>query len=293
MRISEILEKGNVTLSMEVFPPKSNDTYEAVAQAVDTIADLKPAFMSCTYGAAGGTRENTVKIAAKIQSHGVPAMAHMTCVGATPASIMAQVEAVKAAGIENILALRGDLPEGADTSDLHANLKHASQLTHLIKSVYPEACIGGACYPEKHPEAASKTEDIRYLKEKVDAGCAFLTTQMFFDNSIFYNYLFRLREAGIRVPVVAGIMPITSRRMLKNAVSLSGCSVPARFASIVDKYGSNSKAMTQAGIIYAAEQIVDLLANDIKHIHLYTMNRPEIAEGIQKMLSCVIGDASL
>ena len=189
MKISEILASGKVTLSMEVFPPKSNDTYEAVAHAVDSIAELKPSFMSCTYGAAGGTRENTVKIAAKIQTHGVPSMAHMTCVGATPESIMQQVEAVKEAGIENILALRGDLPENADVSSLHANLKHASQLTHLIKSVYPEVCIGGACYPEKHPEAATKAEDIRHLKEKVDAGCAFLTTQMFFDNAIFYNYL--------------------------------------------------------------------------------------------------------
>ena len=285
MKISDILNQSEVTLSMEVFPPKSNDTYEAVEKAVESIAALGPSFMSCTYGAAGGTRENTVKIAAEIQRCGVTAMAHMTCVGATPESIMHQVEAVRDAGIENILALRGDLPEGADTTSLHSGLKHASQLTHLIKSIYPEVCIGGACYPEKHPEAATKSEDIRHLKEKVDAGCAFLTTQMFFDNSIFYNYLFRLREADIRVPVVAGIMPITSKRMLKNAVSLSGCSVPAKFAAIVDKYGSDPKAMTQAGIIYAAQQIVDLLANDIRHIHLYTMNRPEIAEGIQKMLS--------
>ncbi len=287
MKISDILADGRVTLSMEVFPPKTTDAIESVERAVREIAGLSPAFISCTYGAGGGTSANTVRISREIMDLGVPSMAHLTCITSSRDTIEKQIEAIKAAGIDNILALRGDLPADFDLTEAH-RFRHATQLVHAIRLYYPEVCIGGACYPEKHPEAATKEEDIRHIREKVDAGCNFLTTQMFFDNSIYYNYLYRLREAGVMVPVIAGIMPVTSRRQMERSIQLSGCIVPPRFKAMVDMFGSSPAAMARAGIVYASEQIVDLIANGIRHIHLYTMNKPEIAEGILQNLRGIL-----
>ncbi len=288
MKLRDIIGKDKVTLSFEVFPPKTQTNYESVFDAAMNVASLKPDYMSVTYGAGGSTRENTVKFADAIQSkYGVTTIAHLTCVGATKADIRRSVEEMRAAGIENILALRGDRPkdyEGEPFVDFH----YASELIAEIKTM-GDFCIGGACYPEGHTEAANKKEDILNLKKKVDAGCEFLTTQMFFDNNILYNFLYRIREQGITVPVIPGIMPITRAIQVKTAVELSGTNVPERFRNLVDHFGTNPAAMEQAGIAYATDQIIDLIANGINNIHVYSMNKPHIAEGIMKNISEMIG----
>lgn len=285
MKISDILAKGKPTLSFEVFPPKTADLYESVEHAVEEIASLKPDFMSVTYGAGGGTSEFTASLAAEIQKkHNVTTLAHLTCVSSTREKVEAQTELLKKEGIENILALRGDLPEGGILSP---DYKYASQLISDLKTK-GDFCIGGACYPEGHVESRTVKEDIYYLKEKVDAGLSFLTTQMFFDNAVLYRFLYKIREAGITVPVVAGIMPVTNANQIKRITALSGTYLPQRFKSIVDRFGDNQKAMEQAGIAYSTEQIIDLLANGVNAIHVYTMNKPHIAEGIQKSLSEIL-----
>ena len=282
MKISELLKQDKVPLSFEVFPPKTSSSYESVARATQEIAALRPDFMSVTYGAGGGTSEHTVNIAADLKKkYDVTVLTHLTCVSSTREHVAKMVQKYKENGIENILALRGDIPEGgAPHSDYH----YAAELVRDIKS-QGDFCIGGACYPEGHVEAANKTEDILHLKEKVEAGCEFLTTQMFFDNSLFYSYLYRIREKGITIPVIAGIMPVTSGSQLKRIAQMSGSYMPARFLSLVDKYGDNPAAMKQAGIAYATDQIIDLLANGIKGIHVYTMNKPDVAAQIQSNIS--------
>ena len=237
------------------------------------------------FSAGGGTSEHTVNIAADLKKkYDVTVLTHLTCVSSTREHVAAMVKKYKDAGIENILALRGDIPEGgAPHSDYH----YAAELVRDIKS-QGDFCVGGACYPEGHVEAANKTEDILHLKEKVDAGCEFLTTQMFFDNNIMYNFLYRIREKGITVPVVAGIMPVTNVKQIKRITSMSGTYLPERFKAIVDRFGDNPAAMKQAGVIYATEQIIDLIANGVNHIHVYSMNKPEIAAGIQSSLSEIL-----
>lgn len=288
MRIDELLQKKSVSLSLEVFPPKSTTGIESVSRAVKEIAALQPDFMSVTYGAGGGTSAHTVKIARDIrEAYGVNSMAHLTCVSSTRETVKEQIQLMKQAGIENILALRGDIPQESDFP-LPEQFHHAVELVREIKALAPEMCIGGACYPEGHPEADSKEADIRHIKEKVEAGCEFLTTQMFFDNSIFYNYMYRLREAGVMVPVIAGIMPITRKNQVERSIQLSGSCVPARFKAIVDWFGDDSAKMKQAGIAYATDQIIDLIANGISHIHIYTMNDPQVAAGIMSNLSEIL-----
>ncbi len=289
MKISELLSEDKVSLSMEVFPPKTTTSFENVQKAVKEIASLKPDFMSVTYGAGGGTSKHTVQFAHDIKDeYGVSSIAHLTCVSSTKETVENQIKLMKDSGIENVLALRGDIPTDPDFK-MPGEFHYASDLVHEIKRIAPDMCIGGACYPEGHPDAANKEEDIKHIKEKVDAGCEFLTTQMFFDNSIFYNYIYRLRDAGIKVPVIAGIMPITKKNQVERSIQLSGSCVPARFKAIVDKFGDNPAKMQQAGIAYATDQIIDLIANGINHIHIYTMNNPEVAAGIQKNLSEIIG----
>lgn len=287
MKLSQILGKDKITLSFEVFPPKTDANYESVEKAAFGVAGLNPSYMSVTYGAGGSTRGNTVKIAKGIQNKfGVTAIAHLTCVGASREDIHRALDEMKSAGIENVLALRGDKPKDFEGSPF-VDFCYASELTGEIKA-YGDFCVGGACYPEGHPDSVNKKEDIMNLKKKVDAGCEFLTTQMFFDNNIFYNFLYKVRDAGIKVPVIPGIMPITRANQVENAVKLSGCNVPERFKSIVDRFGDNPAAMQQAGIAYATDQIIDLIANGINNIHVYSMNKAEIAAGIQKNLSEII-----
>lgn len=287
MKIDTILLKNDVTLSFEVFPPKVTANYESVKEAAYGVAKRKPSYMSVTYGAGGSTGGNTLKLAKGIQEeYGVTTIAHLTCVGATKEGIRQALTQMREAGIENVLALRGDRPKDFE-GDPFTEYRYASELVEDIQA-FGGMCIGGACYPEGHVESENTQEDILNLKKKVDAGCAYLTTQMFFDNNIFYNFLCRVREAGIDVPVIPGIMPITRPSQLQNAVKLSGCNVPMRFRSIVDCFGRNPEAMQQAGIIYATDQIIDLIANGIKHIHVYSMNKPEVVRGIQESLSRII-----
>ena len=291
MKIKDILAREKVTLSYEVFPPKKDMPFEPVLTAVDKLCLDKPDFMSVTYGAGGGTGHNTVKIASHVQNElGVTALAHLTCVSSTRDQVSAAIEEIKAAGIENILALRGDIPQGEKAGEYPVGqyFNYANELVEEIKK-HGDFCIGAACYPEGHVESANKAEDIANLKRKVDAGVDFLTTQMFFDNNILYNYLYRIREQGITVPVVAGIMPITNPRQAERAVELSGTYVPQRFKAIVDKFGHNPEAMKQAGIAYATDQIIDLVANGVKAIHIYTMNKPDVAQAIRNNLSHIIG----
>ena len=243
--------------------------------------------MSVTYGAGGSTKGHTIVLASEIQEkHNVPTVAHLTCVCAEQGSIRAALDEMKTAGIENILALRGDIPKDFH-GEVFTDFTHASDLVRFIKE-NGDFCVGGACYPEVHPDSANKNADIQGLKAKVDAGCEYLTTQMFFDNNIFFNFMYRVREAGITVPIVPGIMPITRGVQVKNAVKLSGCNVPERFKNIVDRFGDNPEAMKQAGIAYATDQIIDLLANGVKHIHVYSMNKPDVAAGIQENLSEIL-----
>ena len=286
-KICEILNTSEPTLSFEVFPPKTEDKYEDVEQAALKIAQLHPSFISVTYGANGGTRRYTSDIAGDIAKQGVASLAHLTCVASDKKSVDEAIEIYKEKGIENILALRGDLPKDMEALPDTADFQHASDLVSYIKTK-GDFCIGGACYPEGHPEAANKDEDILQIKKKVDAGCEFLTTQMFFENSIMFNYMYRLREAGVNVPICAGIMPITKAIQVKRAVQLSGSVMPPRFLALVDKFGDNPKAMKQAGIAYATDQIIDLIANGINHIHVYSMNNPEVAEAIANNLSDII-----
>jgi len=290
VKIIDILKQDRVCLSFEVFPPKTETSFESVSNATQCIAALNPSFMSVTYGAGGGTSEYTLAIAKNIkEKYNVPMLAHLTCISSDKESVQKRIRDLKESGITNVMALRGDLtPELEKTDRSKWDYQYAIQLVEELKDA-GDFCIGGACYPEVHPESKSQREDIQHLKEKVDAGVDFLTTQMIFDNNLFFNFLYKIREAGITVPIVPGIMPITNANQVERAIKLSGAFMPQRFRSMVDKFGSDPDAMKQAGIAYATDQIIDLYANGITNVHVYTMNKPEIAEGIQKNLSQILG----
>ena len=291
MKLSKLLKEDTLSISFEVFPQKTDSSFDSVEKAVNEIAKLKPSFMSVTYGAGGGTSKYTLDIAKKIKNeYSVSTLAHLTCVSSTKNTVKKRIEAMELAGIENVLALRGDIPADIKTFEPgELQYHHAAELVRELKDSGADFCIGGACYPEVHPESANQKEDIKYLKEKVDAGCEFLTTQMFFDNNLLYNFLYKIREAGITVPVIAGIMPITNANQVERAIKLSGSFMPNRFKSIVDKFGSDPKAMQQAGIAYATDQIIDLFANNIKNVHVYSMNKPDVAKNILNNLSEIVG----
>ena len=287
MKIIDMLKSDGVHISFEVFPPKTDAGYDKVQSATDAIAKLSPSFISVTYGAGGGTSKNTAKIASHIQNDlGVTSLAHLTCASSTKEEVANVVRDLQEKGIENILALRGDIPADAPFP-LPNQYRYASELIEDIKS-QGDFCIGAACYPEGHVECEHKEQDILHLKEKVDKGVDFLTTQMFFDNSILYNFLYRIREKGITVPVLPGIMPVTNGKQIARSCALSGTVLPPRFKAIVDKFGDNPKAMQQAGIAYATDQIIDLIANGVNNIHVYSMNKPEVAETIMKNLSEIV-----
>ncbi len=290
MKIIDLLNQNKPSLSFEVFPPKSETTFESVKSATEEIAKLRPAFMSVTYGAGGGTSQYTLDIAKNIKSlYGVPTLAHLTCVSSTRDTVKQKIDEIKAAGIQNIMALRGDIPDALKDSDRTTwDYKYAIDLIYELKSANQDFCIGAACYPEIHPESATQKDDIKRLKEKVDAGVDFLTTQMFFDNNLLYNFLYKIREAGITVPVIPGVMPITNANQVERSIKLSGSFMPQRFKSLVDKFGYNPDAMKQAGIAYATDQIIDLYANGITNVHVYSMNKPDVAAKIQYNLSDII-----
>ena len=291
MKLSKLLKSNMLSISFEVFPPKTDTNFESVKQATEEIAKLRPSFMSVTYGAGGGTSRYTLEIAKNIKErYGVPTLAHLTCVSSTKETVHQKIEAMREAGIENVMALRGDLTPELEQSDRSKwAYRHAVDLIRELRESGSDFCIGGACYPEIHPESTNQREDIKYLKEKVDAGCSFLTTQMFFDNNLLYNFLYKIREAGITVPIIPGVMPITNGNQVERAIKLSGSFMPQRFKSLVDKFGTTPAAMKQAGIAYATDQIIDLFANGITNVHVYSMNKPDVAEAIERNLSDILG----
>ena len=267
-----------------MFPPKKDAPFAPVKEAIERLAKQRPAFMSVTYGASGNAQANTTAIASHVQSCGVTALAHLTCISATREGIAKEAAALRNAGIENVLCLRGDAPKDAAPS---GDFLHAVDLVRALAG--SGFCLGGACYPECHPECEHIEDDIRRLREKVEAGLDFVTTQMFFDNNIFYRYLSKLRDRGVTVPVIAGIMPVANGRQIARICRLSGTYLPSRFKAIVDRFGDSPRAMLDAGVAYATEQIVDLFANGVNAVHVYTMNRPEVAERIMANLRGIVG----
>jgi methylenetetrahydrofolate reductase (NADPH) len=287
MNITDYVSRKKVTISFEIFPPKKQDAFESVRETARQLASLHPDFMSVTYGAGGSTRTNTADIAAGIEKQGVTALAHLTCVGSTREQISATIQELHVRGIRNVLALRGDLPQDTSAGDPFASgLRHASDLVPLLKSA--GFCVGGACYPEGHPESANRDKDIENLRYKIDAGVDFLTTQLFFDNDMLYSFLYRLQSAGIHVPVLAGIMPITNAAQVNKMVTLSNAYIPRKLLAVCDRFRDHPDAMRQAGIAYATDQIIDLISNGVRGIHIYTMNKPETAQAIMKNIDSII-----
>ncbi len=289
MKISEILNNNKVTVSFEVFPPKEWDKIENTKSIVGEMSKAKPSFMSVTYGAAGTRSGFTQEIANEIKKDGITPLSHLTCLTSTRDKIHQVVGELQENGIENILALRGDIPQGFEFPD-DQYFTNAYQLVNEIKSINPNICVGGACYPEIHPESKNRVEDIEYLKQKVDCGVEFLTSQMFFDNEKFLNFYEMCRIKGINVPIIAGIMPITNAKQIRRSIELSNSSVPKKFFKIMERFGENPSSMKQAGIIYATEQIIDLMANGVNNIHIYSMNKPDVAQAIMNGLSEIINE---
>ena len=285
MKIIDIINGEKPSLSFEVFPPKTSDKFDSVEKPALQIADLNPSFMSVTYGAGGGTSKYTAEIAEHILQHGVTPLAHLSCISSTREMVRKQLTELKTKGIENILALRGDITPETDLS--RSDYRYASDLTREIAD-FGGFCIGGACYPECHPDSASSDSDIESLKIKAECGCQFFTTQMFFDNNILYNFMYRLLRKGVDVPVVAGIMPVTNAAQIKRICSISKSALPQRFLRIVDRYGDKPEVMKQAGIAYATEQIIDLYANGVNAVHIYSMNKPDVAAAIKNNISEIL-----
>ncbi len=287
MKFVDLFSKPGVHISCEVFPPKEFARVEEAKAVVRQIAALKPMYISVTYGAAGNTPQFTREMAETVQDAGVPALAHLTCINDNVSKIETVLDKLEEAGVRNVLALRGDIPEGAafPTGD---HFEHAAELVSFVNR-RGGFCVGAACYPEGHPEAANRAEDLHYLKAKVDAGVNFLTTQMFFDNATLYNFMYRALKAGINVPITAGIMPVVNAKQIQRIATLSGATLPPRFWSIVDHFGDDPASMRQAGVAYATEQIIDLIANGVNNIHLYTMNRVDVARDVFNNLGAIIG----
>lgn len=288
MKITDIINNNRVTVSFEVFPPKEWAKIEDTKKVINQMLSDTPAWMSVTYGAAGTTSGYTTTIANEIKKGGITPLSHLTCINSSMSKIDSVLEEFKNNGVENILALRGDIPSGFDLS-FKKDFHNAYELINHIKSK-GDFCIGGACYPETHPESKNRVEDIAHLKEKVDCGLDFITTQMFFDNEKFYNFREMCAIKEINVPIVAGIMPITNANQIKKSIALSNSTVPRKFNKIVERFGGNNDAMKQAGVIYATEQIIDLMANGVNNIHIYTMNKPDVAHSIMEGLSAIINE---
>ena len=289
MRIDKILSDDKLQISFDVFPQKYGQPIEPILDTVEEISKLHPAFCSVTYGANGGASENTVKVASHIKNElNTPVLAHLTCVGSSKDDIDEKLVQLKDNNIQNILALRGDIIDKEKFAKKE-DLLYASELIEYIKLNY-DFCVGAACYPEVHPESKNQNEDINYLKLKQDMGADFITTQMFFDNSIFYNFMYKLRSAGVSIPVVAGIMPVTNVIQLKKIKELSNANIPSKFLSIADKFQDDKDSMRQAGIIYACNQIIDLISNGVNNIHIYTMNNASVAKQIMQNMSHIVNN---
>ncbi|MFA9462988.1 MAG: methylenetetrahydrofolate reductase [NAD(P)H] [Velocimicrobium sp.] len=281
--IKQLYIKEKPVLSLEVFPPKKDSDIGSIYRALDALKELHPDFISVTYGAGGSTSKKTIEIASYVQNTcNIQAVAHLTCADLDASSLQNFLDELKYHKVKNILALRGDIPKDMSEETFNQRIfTHASDLaSHIRKN--PFGSIGGACYPEIHPEAISATDDILNLKKKVDNGIDFLITQLFFDNSIFYQFLENVRKAGITVPISAGIMPITSASQIRRIVELSGSQVPTKLSHLVSKYADSQEDMKKAGLEFATKQIEDLLSHQVDGIHLYTMNKVDISQTIFK-----------
>lgn len=281
MKISEIYKQKKTVISLEVFPPKLTSPVETVYETLTHLKELSPDFISVTYGAGGKAKDRTVEIAEKIKNdYGIECMAHFTCIASTKEQVTSGLDAIRNAGIENILALRGDIPDDPDFE--FPNPLHYEFAKDLISEIKGSGsfCIGAACYPEGHVDSPGPVTDMQYLKEKVDCGVDFLTSQLFFDNELFYDFVDRAEKAGIGVPIAAGVMPVLNRNQILRMTKLSGCFVPVKLARILDKYGDNPEALREAGEAYATEQIIELLSWGVRGVHLYTMNKYEAAKRI-------------
>ncbi len=285
MKLTDIINGKMPSLSFEVFPPKTWDAFHSVMQTTEKIAELKPSYMSVTYRSSRATSEYTIGVARSMLNLGVTPLAHLTCISSTRGGIREELEMMKDYGIENILALRGDIPEGMSRDRL--DYRYASELIADVRE-FGGFTVGGACYPEGHPESSSHDADIEALRIKCEAGCEFLTTQMFFDNATLLRFMYKVQRAGIDVPVVPGIMPVTSAKQISRILSISGNALPAKFMRLVDRYGDKPEAMKQAGIAYATEQIIDLYASGFNAVHVYSMNKPDVARAIHDNLSEII-----
>ena len=286
MNLQEIYSENQKTiLSFEVFPPDTE--IESLYGELAKLKKYSPALISLTYGAAGKNKEFSTGILTQLKDRmNFNVMPHFTCICNSKATVEKNLAIIEKLGVENILALRGDIPE--DKTLCNYDFRYANELIEFIKHK-TNLSIAAAGYPEGHIESPDLKTDIENLKRKVDAGCQFLTTQMFFDNNVLYNYMYKIREKGITVPIIAGIMPVTNAKQITRICKLSGTYLPARFKTIVDRFGENQAAMTQAGIAYATEQIIDLYANGIKAVHVYSMNKPEVARQIKENLSEIVG----
>ncbi len=286
MKLTELFSQDRFSLSFEVSPPKTTSTFDSVRETTEKIAAMGADFMSVTYGAGGQRDSYTLDIAGNLKrKYGVSQAVHLTCVGTRAEDVDAAMVKLRENGVENILALRGDIPK--DTEETKWDFMHASDLIAYIKG-HGDFCVGGACYPEGHLESKNQKEDIDYLRLKEEKGCEFFISQMFFDNNIMYNFLYKARSAGVTIPVVAGIIPVTNGKQIKRICALSGTELPARFKQIADKFGDKPAAMKQAGIAYATEQIVDLYANGVKHVHVYSMNKADVAAAIKNNLKDIL-----
>lgn len=285
MKISEILSSATPSVSFEIFPPKAWQSLDETKRVTAELAPLRPSFISVTCRA-GSTTDYTLDVAENVESYGISALAHLTCFSSDKSEVDRLTDSLAGRGIENVLALRGDYP--ADGSPVKTDFPHASDLLAYIRG-RGSFCLGGACYPDRHPESRTYNEDIEYLRLKEEAGAEFLTTQMFFDNDLYYAFLYRMLRAGINIPVIAGIMPVTNARQILRSAELSGTTLPPRMRAIADRFGDDPAATRQAGIAFATEQIIDLFAHGINHVHIYTMNRPETAAAIMANLSDIIG----
>ena len=281
MKLAELFNSEKTVFSFEVFPPKRNNPIETIYETLDELQDLKPDFISVTYGASGSLADNsTCEIASAIKHrYGIESAAHLTCVNSTKEDVTQVLKQLHDNGVENILALRGDLvPDVPPKKDF----KHASELITFIKESAYDFGISGACYPEGHLDSRDQIDDILNLKKKVDAGAQHLISQLFFDNNVFYDFLDKARIAGINVPIEAGIMPVVNKKQIERMVSLCGASLPAKFTKMMSRYETRPQAMRDAGIAYAVNQIVDLVSQGVDGVHLYTMNNPYIARRISE-----------
>lgn len=286
MKIDKLFDTQKAVLSFEIFPPKQTSSIDTIYDTIDALAPLRPGYISVTYGAGGSTTKTTVEIASIIEKkYNISSVAHFTCYNSSAAEIGEVLSKLEDEQVCNILALRGDKPQAASPGGQAAarDFQFSSDLARYIHDNY-NFCIGGACYPEGHPESPDLETDVRNLRHKIEAGVSFLITQLFFDNDMYYRFMEKVQKFGITVPIQAGIMPINNRKQIERIVELTNATIPKKLIRILDKFEHNSEAIRDAGIAFSTEQIVELLANDARGIHIYTMNRPQVAKEMVRNL---------